>query len=35
MGKLKFILILAAVLAMPGWESADAAQPKWPQKLFE
>ncbi|HUQ36171.1 MAG TPA: extensin family protein [Aestuariivirga sp.] len=28
MGKLKYILILAAILAMPGWESADAAQPK-------
>lgn len=27
MGKLKYILILAAILAMPGWESADAAQP--------
>ncbi len=27
MGKLKFILIFAAILAMPGWESADAAQP--------
>lgn len=27
MGKLKFILILAAILAMPGWESADAAKP--------
>ena len=27
MGKLKFILIFAAILAMPGWESADAAKP--------
>ncbi len=27
MGKLKYILILAAILAVPGWESADAAQP--------
>jgi hypothetical protein len=27
MGKLKFILIFAAILAMPGWESAIAAQP--------
>ncbi|MDP1699853.1 MAG: extensin family protein [Aestuariivirga sp.] len=27
MGKLKFTLILAAILAMPGWESAIAAQP--------
>lgn len=27
MGKLKLILILAAILAMPSWESADAAQP--------
>ena len=27
MGKLKYILILAAILAMPGWESAGAAQP--------
>ena len=27
MGKLKFILILAASLAIPGWQSADAAQP--------
>lgn len=27
MGKLKFILILTAILAMPGWESANAAQP--------
>ena len=27
MGKLKYILIFAAILAMPGWESADAAQP--------
>ena len=26
MGKLKFILIFAAILAMPGWESANAAQ---------
>ena len=26
MGKLKYILILAAVLAVPGWESAGAAQ---------
>ncbi|MEQ1520902.1 MAG: extensin family protein [Aestuariivirga sp.] len=27
MGKLKFILICTAILAMPGWESAHAAQP--------
>ena len=27
MGKLKYILILAAILAVPGWENADAAQP--------
>jgi hypothetical protein len=27
MGKLKFILILAAILAVPVWESANAAQP--------
>ena len=27
MGKLKFLLIFAAILAMPGWESANAAQP--------
>jgi hypothetical protein len=27
MGKLKYILILAAILAVPGWESANAAQP--------
>ncbi len=27
MGKLKYILILAAILAMPSWESVDAAQP--------
>ena len=27
MSKLKFTLILAAILAMPGWESADAAKP--------
>jgi len=28
MGRLKFILIFAAILALPGWESAIAAQPK-------
>ncbi len=28
MSKLKYLLILAAVLAMPGWESANATQPK-------
>ena len=27
MSKLKFILIFVAILAMPGWESANAAQP--------
>ena len=27
MGKLKYILFLAAILAVPGWESADAAKP--------
>ncbi len=27
MGKLKFILIFTAILAMPGWENAIAAQP--------
>jgi hypothetical protein len=27
MGKLKYILVFAAILAMPGWESAGAAQP--------
>ncbi|MEP7173460.1 MAG: extensin family protein [Aestuariivirga sp.] len=27
MGKLKFILVFAAILAIPGWESAIAAQP--------
>ena len=27
MSKLKYILILAAILAVPGWESADAAKP--------
>ena len=27
MGKLKFILVFAAIVAMPGWESAIAAQP--------
>lgn len=27
MGKLKYMLIFAAILAVPGWESADAAQP--------
>ena len=28
MGKLKFILIFAAISIMSGWESASAAQPK-------
>jgi hypothetical protein len=28
MGKLNYILILAAILAVPGWEYAGAAQPK-------
>ena len=28
MGKLKLILIFAAILAMPSWESANAAKPK-------
>ena len=27
MGKLKFIMFFAAILAVPGWESANAAQP--------
>src|SRR3990170_6966766 len=34
MGKLKYLLIFAAIFAMPGWESADAAQPNGLKNFF-